>query len=101
MASAMGYMGWPKVEWAANNRFPEMDLDGDGQVGSPKMLADDTYLPGDLGFDPLGFYKGTDQHKRTMQLKELNNGRLAMVAITYFAVSEFVTKGTVMGVFSL
>ena len=77
------------------------DLDGDGQVGSPKMLADDTYLPGDLGFDPLGFYKGTDQHKRTMQLKELNNGRLAMVAITYFAVSEFATKGTVMGVFSL
>ena len=97
-----GRAGWPATLAALGAEdLTGIDLDGDGQVGSPKMLADDSYLPGDLGFDPLGFYKGTDQHKRTMQLKELNNGRLAMVAITYFAASEFATKGTVMGVFSL
>jgi hypothetical protein len=69
-----------------------LDIDGDGQVGAPKKLADDKYLPGDLGFDPLGLFKGTDDHKRTMQLKEINNGRLAMVAITAYAINEAVTK---------
>merc|ERR1711966_111062 len=69
-----------------------IDIDGDGQVGAPKMLADTNYLPGDLGFDPLGLYKGTDEHKRTMQLKELNDGRLAMIAITGYAFNEAATK---------
>jgi len=69
-----------------------IDIDGDGQVGAPKMLADTNYLPGDLGFDPLGLYKGTDEHKRTMQLKQLNNGRLAMIAITGYAFNEAATK---------
>jgi len=78
-----------------------VDIDGDGQVGSPTMLDDGNYLPGDLGFDPLKLYKGSDQDKRTMQLKELNNGRLAMIAITGYAASEFATKGTVLGGFSL
>jgi len=76
-----------------------LDIDGDGQVGSPTMLADDNYLPGDLGFDPLKLYKGSDQDKRTMQLKELNNGRLAMMAITGYAASEFVNKVPVVGGF--
>jgi hypothetical protein len=70
-----------------------IDIDGDGQVGAPTMLkADNNYLPGDLGFDPLGLFKGSDMDKRTMQLKELNNGRLAMIAITGYAINEAATK---------
>jgi len=69
-----------------------MDIDGDGQVGAPTMLGADNYLPGDLGFDPLGLYKGSDEDKRTMQLKEINNGRLAMIAITGYAFNEAATK---------
>ena len=69
-----------------------IDIDGDGQVGAPTMLKDDNYLPGDLGFDPLGLYRGSDEDKRTMQLKELNNGRLAMIAITGYAFNEAATK---------
>lgn len=69
-----------------------MDIDGDGQVGAPTLLKDDQYLPGDLGFDPLGLYKGSDEDKRTMQLKEVNNGRLAMIAITGYAFNEAATK---------
>jgi len=69
-----------------------IDIDGDGQVGTPTLLKDDNYLPGDLGFDPLGLFKGSDADKRTMQMKEINNGRLAMVAITAFAIKEAATK---------
>ena len=56
------------------------------------MLKADNYLLGDLGFDPLGLYKGTEEQKRTMQLKEVNNGRLAMIAITGYAFNEAATK---------
>jgi len=69
-----------------------IDIDGDGQVGAPTLLKADNYLPGDLGFDPLGLYKGSDEDKRTMQLKEVNNGRLAMLAITGYAFNEAATK---------
>jgi len=69
-----------------------IDLDGDGQVGTPTLLKDDKYMPGNLGFDPLGLFKGTDAEKRTMQMKEINNGRLAMVAITAFAIKEAAIK---------
>ena len=38
--------------------------------------------PGDFGFDPIGFLDGaTPAEKETMQLKELKNGRLAMIAL--------------------
>ena len=73
------------------------DIDGDGQVGEPKMLAKDmSYLPGDLGFDPLGLFSGSEKQKLSMQLKEVNNGRLAMVAITGYALQEAATKVSVL-----
>ena len=73
------------------------DIDGDGQVGEPTMLAVDmAYLPGDLGFDPLGLFKGTEKQKMNMQLKEVNNGRLAMIAITGYAFQEAATKVSII-----
>ncbi|KAJ1485930.1 chlorophyll a/b-binding protein domain-containing protein [Baffinella frigidus] len=72
------------------------DIDGDGQVGEPTMLMAESYLPGDLGFDPLGLFKGTDKHKADLQLKELENGRWAMVAITFYAIQEAVLKMSVV-----
>merc|ERR1711966_542945 len=58
------------------------------------------YIPGDLGFDPLKIYQGvgSEEKRRELELKELNNGRLAMLAITCFAAQEFVTKISVVGV---
>lgn len=55
------------------------------------------YQPGDLGFDPLGLYKGKDEATRyDYRLKELNNGRLAMVAITWYAFEEFLTGRSIL-----
>lgn len=51
---------------------------------------DPNYLPGDLGFDPLGLYPKDEAGQKRMQLAELKNGRLGMIAITAFAVQEFV-----------
>jgi len=53
--------------------------------------------PGDLGFDPLGFSKGkTEDVKRDYALKELQNGRLAMIGIVGYVAEEFVTKINVL-----
>ncbi len=53
---------------------------------------DKNSIAGDLGFDPLNFYRDKDVVTKTkLELKELNNGRLAMLAITYFALREFIT----------
>mmetsp|Transcript_200 Transcript_200/g.256 ORF Transcript_200/g.256 Transcript_200/m.256 type:complete len:201 (-) Transcript_200:368-970(-) len=37
--------------------------------------------PGDWGFDPIGLYPTDPEKRKAVQLKELKNGRLAMVAI--------------------
>jgi hypothetical protein len=50
------------------------------------------YVAGNLGFDPLGLYPKDAEGRLEMQTKELKNGRLAMIAITAFAVQEFVSK---------
>lgn len=55
------------------------------------QLADD-YEPGDLGFDPLGLRPEDPEAFKTMQTKELNNGRLAMIAIAGFVAQELVVK---------
>jgi hypothetical protein len=59
--------------------------------------TDENYIPGDLDFDPLNFYKNKSEFtKRNLELKELNNGRLAMLAITYFAFNEFITNNPIV-----
>lgn len=50
----------------------------------------------DLGFDPLGLSKNNDGRGRFLQESELFNGRLAMLAITGFAVQEWFTGNSVV-----
>jgi len=68
-------------------------------VNINKIRLDD-YTPGDLGFDPLNVYAsvGSAEKRRELELKELNNGRLAMIAIVGYAAQEFITKISVVGV---
>jgi len=49
------------------------------------------HLPGDLGFDPMGLKPTDPAELKEMQTKELNNGRLGMLAAAGMIAQEFVT----------
>ena len=49
------------------------------------------YLPGDLGFDPMGLKPKGEAELLAMQNKELNNGRLAMMGFAGMLAQEAVT----------
>ena len=57
----------------------------------------DDYSPGDLGFDPFGLKPKTPDALATMQTKELNNGRLAMIGIAGMLVQELVNPANILG----
>ena len=47
------------------------------------------FTPGAIGFDPLKLYAKHDaKGQRALLTKEINNGRLAMLAVAYFALAE-------------
>lgn len=59
--------------------------------GITKASKEPGYIPGDLGFDPLGVYPKEKEGQEWFKLAEVKNGRLAMIAITAFAVQELVS----------
>jgi hypothetical protein len=54
--------------------------------------SDLTYFPGNLGFDPLKLYPVDKDGQLRMRLAEIKNGRLAMIAISGFALQEYISK---------
>jgi hypothetical protein len=58
-------------------------------VDKPGLL-EPGYAPGDLGFDPLGLAPSDPEEFFIMQTKELQNGRLAMLAAAGFLAQEAV-----------
>mmetsp|Transcript_14224 Transcript_14224/g.38305 ORF Transcript_14224/g.38305 Transcript_14224/m.38305 type:complete len:260 (+) Transcript_14224:170-949(+) len=61
-----------------------------------KAEVGENWLPGDFGFDPLNILGGADVDvRRDMQAKEINNGRLAMVAVTMYVIEEAILKAPV------
>merc|ERR1712232_1264631 len=56
----------------------------------------DSYYPGDLGFDPLGFKPKSPEAFRDMQTRELQNGRLAMLGVAGMCSQELANHKTIM-----
>jgi len=52
------------------------------------------YVPGQIGFDPLGLAPEDPAEFREMQEKELAHARVAMVAAAVFLLQEAITKDT-------
>jgi hypothetical protein len=68
-------------------------------ASSLKLRAEkgEDFVPGDFGFDPLNILAGASPAAvLDMQAKEVNNGRLAMVAVTAYVVQEFVGHAPVV-----
>ena len=55
----------------------------------------DSYVNGDLKFDPLGLKPKNADALKVVQTKELNNGRLAMIATAGVVAQELVTGQSV------
>jgi hypothetical protein len=59
-----------------------------------QMMAGSGREPGYFGFDPLGFMKGkSEEESNEMKLKELTNGRLAMLAFSGVVTQAVLTQG--------
>lgn len=70
-----------------------------GAIELAQLRAQDNdpeYFPGKLSWDPLKLYPKDEAGKKRMQLAEIKNGRLAMIAITAFAFQEWVSQYAVI-----
>jgi hypothetical protein len=75
-----------EIGWVEPSKVP---------VDKPGLLRDE-YIPGNLGFDPLGLKPVDEADFAELQNKELQNGRLAMLAAAGFMAQELVDgKGIV------
>lgn len=90
---ARAVVGWefPTSAMEKNINLREEE-DFQGKTWLTKL--NDNYYPGDLRFDPLGLKPTDAKEFETMTNKELNNGRLAMIAAMGMIVQEQVTHQT-------
>ena len=75
------------------NGWQSIDETMESSVGIAGLR--DGYVNGDLKFDPLGLKPTAPAALKTIQTKELNNGRLAMLAIAGIVAQELVTKAPI------
>ena len=82
LVGAIGFAEFKRAEigWVEPQNVP---------VSKPGLLRE-TYVPGDLGFDPLNLKPEDSEEYKLMQTKELQNGRLAMLAAAGFMAQELV-----------
>merc|ERR1712146_297651 len=78
LAIAVAELGRARIGWQ------------DPTSGGSMFSLRDGYEPGNLGFDPLNLKPGNPTELANMKYKELNNGRLAMLALAGFMAQELV-----------
>lgn len=94
LSIATAEVGRAKFGWNAPVQAikKNQELDYDGKTYFTKL--NDRYYPGDIGFDPLGLKPSDPAEFAKMQTKELQNGRLAMLAAMGMIVQEQITHQT-------
>merc|ERR1712118_203994 len=84
---------WPAV--VAAIAIPEIysvfSFQQPGLKGATQWTIREDHEPGNLGFDPLGLKPSDPKELKDMQTKELNNGRLAMIAVAGMIAQELAT----------
>jgi len=89
MSIATAELGRANIGWEKPLDAIEKNKEVEGKTWLSKL--NDNYYPGDIGFDPLGLKPTDPAEFATMQTKELQNGRLAMIAAFGMIVQEQVT----------
>merc|ERR1719188_1976118 len=78
------------IAWLETSRAKIAFVDpADVPTGQQGLMREDHY-PGDIGFDPLGLKPENTEEFNTMATKELQHGRLAMLAAAGFMAQELV-----------
>merc|ERR1712154_280379 len=90
VAIAAAELARAKIGWEFPLDALAKNKDIDGKTWLTKL--NDDYYPGDIGFDPLGLKPEDPSEFALMQTKELQNGRLAMIATFGMIVQEQVTQ---------
>merc|ERR1712232_752611 len=81
-------MGW---EFPVAAMTKNAVLKEEGCTGKTWLTKlNDNYFPGDFKFDPLNLKPTDPEEFAVMQTKELNNGRLAMIAAIGMIVQELI-----------
>merc|ERR1712182_178509 len=90
---------WPVVVFAI--AIPEIySVFTFNEQGDEPWTIRSDHVAGDFGFDPLGLKPEDPAELKEMQTKELNNGRLAMIAAAGMIVQELAT-GEKLATFAL
>ena len=82
----------PRSASTASRRKRETHVPLSTQAG----VLNEDYYPGDVGFDPLGLKPTDPAEFAEMQTKELQNGRLAMLAAAGFLAQELVNHKPIL-----
>jgi len=87
-------ISWAEV-WRLQRGWCTVDSSSASSYAATVRTLKATYSPGTLGFDPLNLKPSNPEAYATMQEKELNNGRLSMIAVAGFVGQELATGAPV------
>mmetsp|Transcript_15224 Transcript_15224/g.22487 ORF Transcript_15224/g.22487 Transcript_15224/m.22487 type:complete len:301 (-) Transcript_15224:189-1091(-) len=85
------------IGWESPSKVLEENQRKQHKAGNYYALLKEDYYPGDIGFDPLKLKPKDATDFSIIQTKELQNGRLAMIAVAGMCAQELVNGETIIG----
>ena len=79
-----------------SRRAVDANVEAHVSLSTQAGVLNEDYYPGDVGFDPLGLKPTDPEAFAEMQTKELQNGRLAMLAAAGFLAQELVNHKPIL-----